>query len=170
MNGDLGKYTFLPWLRQGISTQLGHPDGTPVPLRANIHVDVKIGGGSESNDPVGVEECLRFVENESPFRFCILAVGCPQQEILAKALQSRGRARGLALCVGASINFMTGVERRAPKWIQHAGFEWLYRLLNDPGRLAKRYLVRGPRIFFLLTRLKFQLRPASPLDPETPRP
>jgi exopolysaccharide biosynthesis WecB/TagA/CpsF family protein len=122
------------------------------------------------NDPAAVEECLRFVENESPFRFCLLAVGCPQQEVLAKALQSRARARGLALCVGASINFLTGSERRAPKWMQQAGFEWFYRLLNDPARLAKRYLVRGPRIFLLLPRLKFQLRPAAPLVPEITRP
>lgn len=109
------------------------------------------------NDPAAVEACLRFIENESPFRFCILAVGCPQQELLAKALQTRGRAQGLALCVGASINFLTGVERRAPRWIQNVGFEWLYRLLHNPTRLARRYLVRGPRIFFFLPRLKFRL-------------
>ena len=100
------------------------------------------------HDPAAVEACLRFIEGESPFRFCILAVGCPQQEFLAKALYTRGRARGLALCVGASINFLTGSERRAPRWMRNAGFEWLYRLLLDPGRLAKRYLVRGPRILF----------------------
>ena len=122
------------------------------------------------NDPATVEECLRFVENESPFRFCLLAVGCPQQEILAKALQSRGRARGLALCIGASINFLTGGERRAPKWVQYAGFEWLYRLLHDPTRLARRYLIRGPRIFLLLPRLHFERRPVAAFIPEKPRP
>ncbi len=112
-------------------------------------------------DPVAVEECLRFIENESPFRFCLLAVGCPQQEMLACALQTRGRALGLALCVGASINFLTGVERRAPKWVRKAALEWLYRLMHHPTRLAKRYLVRGPRIFLLLPRLKFLLRSPS---------
>jgi exopolysaccharide biosynthesis WecB/TagA/CpsF family protein len=96
-------------------------------------------------------------------------VGCPQQEILAKALQSRGRARGLALCVGASINFLTGSERRAPKWIQYAGLEWLYRLLNDPTRLARRYLIRGPRIFLLLPRLHFEQRPVAAFVPDTTR-
>jgi exopolysaccharide biosynthesis WecB/TagA/CpsF family protein len=122
------------------------------------------------NDPAAVETCLRFIESESPFRFCLLAVGCPQQEYLAKALQTRGRARGLALCVGASINFLTGGERRAPKWLQNIGFEWLYRLLHNPARLARRYLVRGPRIFLLLPRLKFQLRPAAlaPADTSSP--
>jgi exopolysaccharide biosynthesis WecB/TagA/CpsF family protein len=118
------------------------------------------------NDPAAVEDCLRFVEGESPFRFCLLAVGSPQQEVLANALQSRARARGLALCVGASINFLTGIERRAPQWMQNLGFEWLYRLLNDPSRLARRYLLRGPRIFVLLPRLKFELRPAVPSNPE----
>jgi exopolysaccharide biosynthesis WecB/TagA/CpsF family protein len=109
-------------------------------------------------DAAAVEACLQFIEQESPFRFCLLAVGCPQQELIARALQTRGRARGLALCVGASINFLTGVERRAPRWVQKIGFEWLARLLKDPTRLAKRYLVRGPRIFMLLPRLKFELR------------
>lgn len=121
------------------------------------------------NNPAEVEACLRFIESESPFRFCLLAVGCPQQEFLAKALLSRGKARGLALCVGASINFLTGVERRAPKWMQRIGFEWLYRLLQDPSRLAGRYLIRGPRIFLLLPRLKFELNSVTPLVPDTAR-
>jgi exopolysaccharide biosynthesis WecB/TagA/CpsF family protein len=112
------------------------------------------------NDPAAVDECLRFIESESPFRFCLFAVGSPQQEVLARAVQTRGRARGLGLCIGASINFLTGMERRAPAFVQKSGFEWLYRLINDPGRLARRYLVRGPRIFLLLPRLKVQLRPA----------
>jgi UDP-N-acetyl-D-mannosaminuronic acid transferase (WecB/TagA/CpsF family) len=46
------------------------------------------------NDPQSVEATLRFIEEQSPFRFCLLAVGCPQQEILAKALQTRGKAKG----------------------------------------------------------------------------
>lgn len=119
------------------------------------------------NDPAAVEECLRFIESESPFRFCLLAVGCPQQEFLARALLNRGRARGLALCVGASINFLTGGEKRAPKWMQDGGVEWLYRLLRNPSRLARRYLIRGPRIFYLLPRFKFLLRPAHDSTLET---
>lgn len=121
------------------------------------------------HDPGAVEECLRFIEKESPFRFCLLAVGSPQQELVARALQTRGLARGLALCVGASINFLTGAERRAPPWLQKLGFEWLFRLCRDPMRLARRYLVRGPRIFFLLPRLKFELRSTVSSVPASPR-
>ena len=112
-------------------------------------------------DPQAVEQTLRFVEAHSPFRFCFLAVGSPQQELLAQEIKQRGVARGLALCIGASINFLTGAERRAPRWIQLANLEWLYRLLQNPGRLARRYLVRGPRIFYLLPRLRFELRRAT---------
>jgi len=99
------------------------------------------------NDPAAVEECLRFIEAASPFRFCIMAVGTPRQERLALQLQARGVARGLVLNTGASINFITGVERRAPRWMQRLGIEWLYRLLHAPRRLGYRYLVRGPRFF-----------------------
>ncbi len=109
-------------------------------------------------DPVEVERCLEFIETHGPFRFCFLAVGCPQQELLAYELQKRGRARGLALCVGASINFLTGSERRAPRWMQEASIEWLYRLMQNPRRLAYRYLVRGPRVFAQMIRFKFVLR------------
>lgn len=109
-------------------------------------------------DPAAVEDCLRFVEAASPFRFCLLAVGCPQQEIIAGKLKERGVARGLALCIGASINFLTGVERRAPRWLQRLHLEWLYRLLSEPGRMARRYLIRGPRVLPILRKLQVTLR------------
>lgn len=101
-------------------------------------------------DPKEVDACVHFVETHSPFRFCFLAVGAPQQEILGQLLKNRGVARGMALCIGASVNFLTGIERRAPVWMQRVGLEWAYRLIKDPGRLATRYLIRGPRVFSLL--------------------
>ena len=103
-------------------------------------------------DPQAVQSCLEFIESQSPFRFCFLALGSPQQEMIAYQLRCRGRARGLVLCVGAALNFLTGVEKRAPRWLQRLALEWLYRLCQDPRRLAGRYLVRGPRIFGYLLR------------------
>jgi exopolysaccharide biosynthesis WecB/TagA/CpsF family protein len=113
-------------------------------------------------DAAAVEACLTFVELHSPFRFCFLAVGSPQQEVLAHALGTRGVARGLAMCVGASLDFLTGAERRSPRWMQRAGIEWLYRLLRNPRRLTRRYLVRGPRFFFQIRHSKFILRGPAP--------
>ena len=119
------------------------------------------------NPPMGftrdygaLEACLDFVEAHSPFRFCFLAVGCPQQELVAERLKARGRATGLALCVGASIDFVTGAQRRAPRWMQHLGMEWLFRALQNPTRLGRRYFLRGPYIFPLLQRYTFWLRRA----------
>lgn len=112
-------------------------------------------------DPQQVEACLQFIECYSPFRYCFLAVGSPQQEILAQQLKVRGIARGLALCIGASINFLTGDEHRAPRWMQRTGTEWLFRLFQAPRRMAKRYLIRGPRIFRLLFQADIELREIS---------
>jgi exopolysaccharide biosynthesis WecB/TagA/CpsF family protein len=117
------------------------------------------------NDPEAVENCLRAIEDVGAFRFCFLAIGSPQQEIIAQKLKERGNARGLALCVGASINYLTGIERRAPQWMQRVGFEWLFRLLQNPKRMAKRYLVRGPLIFLLLWKIEFRVR-RSPVSSE----
>jgi exopolysaccharide biosynthesis WecB/TagA/CpsF family protein len=109
-------------------------------------------------DPEAVEASLRFIETSSPFRFCLLAVGSPQQEFIAQRLKSRGVARGLTLCVGASVDFMTGVERRAPVWLQRPGLEWLFRLIQNPRRLARRYISRGPRLLTLLAATQVLIR------------
>jgi exopolysaccharide biosynthesis WecB/TagA/CpsF family protein len=134
-------------------------------LKALRHIDPPM---NFIRDNVAVESCLRAIEESSPFRFCFLAIGSPQQEIIAQKLKERGVARGLALCIGASINFITGVERRAPLWIRKSGFEWLFRLVQNPRRLAKRYLVHGPRIFLLLPHIELRLRRPIAVPCEVP--
>jgi exopolysaccharide biosynthesis WecB/TagA/CpsF family protein len=109
-------------------------------------------------DPAAVEACLQFVESCSPFRFCLVAVGDPQGVIISHRLIERGNARGLALAIGASIDFMTGKQRRAPAWMQRAGMEWLHRLFSNPRRLARRYLVRCPRFFIQVFKSRIVLR------------
>ena len=112
------------------------------------------------NRPAEVDECVRFIESHSPFRFCLICVGSPQQEILAHRLAENGVARGLSLCVGASLDFISGGQMRAPVWMRRLGLEWLFRLLQNPRRMARRYLVRGPRVFGLLRRASVEIRPA----------
>lgn len=102
-------------------------------------------------DPVAVLDAARFVERW-PARFVLLAVGSPQQELLARFIKGRGRASGLALCVGASLLFLTGDLQRAPAWVRRARLEWLHRLLSEPRRLWRRYLVEGPRIVSIAAR------------------
>ena len=96
-----------------------------------------------------VRKCVDFVVRaQAPLVF--LALGMPQQEILAHHIADHRQARGIGLCIGASIDFLTGGQRRAPVWVQKAGLEWLHRLLSDPRRLATRYLIECPRIFYLI--------------------
>jgi N-acetylglucosaminyldiphosphoundecaprenol N-acetyl-beta-D-mannosaminyltransferase len=98
-----------------------------------------------------VTKCVDFViERQAPFVF--LAVGDPQQGILACRIADRPESRGIGLCVGASIDFLTGKQKRAPVWVQRAGLEWLHRLLSNPRRLAARFLIECPRIFYFMYR------------------
>jgi exopolysaccharide biosynthesis WecB/TagA/CpsF family protein len=98
-----------------------------------------------------IADCIEAVVRErAPLVF--LAVGMPRQLILAHRIARSGAANGIGLCIGASIDFLTGKQRRAPLWMQRAGIEWFYRLLSEPRRLASRYLIECPRIFYLLLR------------------
>ena len=79
-------------------------------------------------------------------RFTFLAVGAPQQEMIAAETLNHPQATGMALCVGASLEFLTGQQRRAPKLMQRLSLEWLHRLASNPRRLWRRYLVDDIRI------------------------
>ncbi|HEY9657752.1 MAG TPA: WecB/TagA/CpsF family glycosyltransferase, partial [Allocoleopsis sp.] len=61
------------------------------------------------------------------------------------------------LAIGATIDFEAGNVARSPKWISEAGLEWLYRLVAEPKRLWKRYLVEDPLFFWLVLLQKFNL-------------
>ncbi len=76
----------------------------------------------------------------------LLCVGCPAQELIARQIGELGRSSGIALCVGAAIDFLTGARTRAPLWVQKLSLEWAYRLAQEPRRLWRRYLVESPKV------------------------
>jgi N-acetylglucosaminyldiphosphoundecaprenol N-acetyl-beta-D-mannosaminyltransferase len=80
-------------------------------------------------------------------RFTFITVGSPQQEMIANEAGTLPGATGLALCVGAGLEFLTGDQKRAPEALQRLGLEWAHRLATNPKRLWRRYLIEGPRIF-----------------------
>ncbi|WP_372770757.1 WecB/TagA/CpsF family glycosyltransferase [Pseudoalteromonas sp.] len=90
------------------------------------------------NNPNEVETTLVEIEN-SRANYVFLAIGSPRQEIIAAKLKERSSINCVALCIGASILFLVGEEKRAPIWMQKFHIEWLYRMLQDPKRLVKRY-------------------------------
>jgi N-acetylglucosaminyldiphosphoundecaprenol N-acetyl-beta-D-mannosaminyltransferase len=89
---------------------------------------------------------VRFIE-ETRAAMVFFAIGSPQSEIVAWQVAKRGIAPGVGLCIGASIEFLTGDKKRAPRVVQALSLEWAFRLLSEPRRLWRRYLVEGPRIF-----------------------
>ena len=115
-------------------------------LATPAHYDPPMGF---DRDPAAFAATVDFVVSH-PARFVFLAVGSPRQERLAAAIAATGRAAGTGLCIGASLDFLAGAERRAPGWMQRRGLEWAFRLARDPGRLARRYLVDSPRVVPML--------------------
>lgn len=68
----------------------------------------------------------------------VIGLGAPKQECWIYRHRSNVAAK-VALCVGATIDFMAGERKRAPRWMQRIGLEWLFRMCGEPRRLVKRY-------------------------------
>jgi len=69
-----------------------------------------------------------------------VGIGAPKQDVLADRLTRAGAAPAI-LCIGATFDFVAGTKRRAPRWMRAVGLEWLFRLLLEPRRLWRRYLI-----------------------------
>jgi len=93
------------------------------------------------NAPEQEEDDRRAVEaiRASGAGIVFIGLGCPKQDFLAARL--RDRVDAVLVCVGAAFDFHAGVKSVAPRWMQDRGLEWLYRLVSEPRRLWKRYLV-----------------------------
>ena len=76
---------------------------------------------------------------DAEFDLLLICLGFPKQEYMANGLLLAEKKHGLGLCVGASIDFLTGKQKRAPVWMQKGGIEWLHRMCSQPKRLVKRY-------------------------------
>jgi len=79
------------------------------------------------------------IVNSARADLLVFGVGAPKQEIWIHQHSSMLRVK-VALCVGATIDFLAEEKKRAPEWVQKIGFEWIYRLLSEPRRLWKRYV------------------------------
>ncbi|NLE46966.1 MAG: WecB/TagA/CpsF family glycosyltransferase [Sandaracinaceae bacterium] len=103
------------------------------------------------DDPPDEEALDRLVKevHESGARIVFIALGSPKQEVIAAALQQA--IRGIFVVgVGASLSFLTGDLAQAPVALRRVGLEWLFRLVTEPRRLARRYLVHGVPFAFRL--------------------
>jgi exopolysaccharide biosynthesis WecB/TagA/CpsF family protein len=81
----------------------------------------------------------------------IVCLGKPRQE---EWIAEHGYASGAKVCLafGAVVDFLAGRVSRAPEWMANHGFEWAWRLLREPRRLGRRYLLQGPKAYMMVHR------------------
>lgn len=96
---------------------------------------------------------IQTMIKEAAPHILIVGLGCPKQE---KFMYHHCGELGVPISfgLGASLDFEAGNIKRAPKWMSNHGLEWLFRIIQDPKRLAKRYLVDDRKIFGLAIRYK----------------
>lgn len=99
------------------------------------------------------EESLAHAQaiNASGAGIVFVSLGCPKQELWMAA--NRGKVRAVMIGVGAAFAFHAGSFKRAPSWMRRSGLEWLHRLVTEPRRLWRRYLVTNS-IFVVLACLQ----------------
>lgn len=97
------------------------------------------------------EEVIRMI-NQSGADFIWIGLGAPKQEMWM--YHHKGLLNGLMFGVGAAFEFHAGTVKRAPQWMQDCYLEWLYRLLQDPRRLFKRYFTTNLRFVYLILKRK----------------
>ena len=134
---------------------LGAADGVAAKAAENLKVKfpgLKVAGtfsppyGFEKDENM-INEIIQLVKEAKP-DVLIVGLGCPKQELFmyhyCKAMNVP-----ISLGLGASLDFEAGNIKRAPKWMSDFGLEWLYRIMQDPKRLFKRYFIDDLKIFRL---------------------
>lgn len=94
--------------------------------------------------------------NASGAQVVWVSLGCPKQELWMA--DHAGRVRAVMVGVGAAFDFHAGTVRRAPEWMRRHGLEWLHRLLSEPRRLWRRYLVTNSLFIWGAARQLLQRR------------
>lgn len=123
----------------------GGTRGTLLALTARLRrelPDLRIAGTiSPPFRPLTIDEDRRVTAaiEASGARMVFVGLGCPKQE--AWMVSHRDVLPGVALGAGAAFDFLAGLQPRAPRWMREHGLEWLHRLLHEPRRLWRRYLV-----------------------------
>lgn len=138
---------FLLGAREGIAAEAQRR------INAKVGRDIVVGVhspsfGFEKNEA----ECQQIIDliNQSGATVLAIGVGAPKQEKFIYKYKSQFKHIKIFMAIGATIDFEACNVNRAPKWISEMGLEWLYRLVSEPRRLWKRYLLEGPTFFWFL--------------------
>jgi N-acetylglucosaminyldiphosphoundecaprenol N-acetyl-beta-D-mannosaminyltransferase len=112
------------------------------------HPGLMVTGYAPPFGPMPPEEDDRIVSmiQEARPGFLFVALGAPRQDLWIRAHRERLNVP-VSMGVGCVLDLLAGTVRRAPRWMQSSGFEWSYRLMQEPGRLWRRYLVDDLPLF-----------------------
>ncbi len=105
-----------------------------------------------SCDPIADQNIVQII-NSSGARIVFVALGCPKQELWMA--QHQLKIQAVTIGVGAVFPVYAGALKHAPKFIRNAGFEWLFRLIQEPRRLWKRYAQTIPIFIWLALKQLF---------------
>lgn len=101
------------------------------------------------------EEQVVQMINSSGAKLVLVSLGCPKQEIWMASM--KGRINACMVGIGGAMPVMLGIQKRAPTWMQEYSLEWLYRLLQEPNRLFKRYFVTNSIFIYLFLKEFFKV-------------
>jgi len=101
------------------------------------------------------EEVIRKINNSSA-DIVMVVLGCPKQEKWMASM--KGKINAVMIGIGGALPLLIGVQKRAPRWMQNFGLEWLFRLGVEPRRLFKRYAVTNPVFVYVMFKEFFRIR------------
>lgn len=104
------------------------------------------------NDPKEIEKINEMISLSKP-DLLFACFGCPKQEKWVYDNYKKYDAK-VSICAGATVDFLAGNVKRAPKWMSNVGLEWFYRFLQEPKRLFKRYFIDDMKIIKLVFKYK----------------
>ena len=103
------------------------------------------------------EENALMISTVNEFKPDVLFIGmtAPKQELWAYEHLEQLNTKHIC-CIGAVFDFYAGTIKRAPNWMISLGIEWLYRLISEPKRLWKRYLIGNTKFIYLILKEKYR--------------
>ena len=104
------------------------------------------------------EKSIAKVISQSNANILFVAITSPKKEIFLNTYKKELKNINFIMGVGGSFDVIAGKVNRAPKWMQDIGFEWLYRVIQEPRRMFMRYLVGNTRFVFLVLKEYFILK------------
>lgn len=105
-------------------------------------------------DEVELTKISRIIQAANP-EILFVGLGAPKQERWIRQY-SRQLGVPVSMGVGVTFEFIAGIVKRAPRWMQKTGLEWFWRLLMEPTRLWKRYLIEDPYFFKMVLQQKIR--------------